>query len=88
MAPPPPTRPWWIRLLLSLLAGFGAAIVAAILLAVVDLYLSGHGLRTLGGPWLDWSAAGVHLSRADVLLLVAAGLAAAVAWHGSAAGGV
>jgi hypothetical protein len=67
--------------------GFGTAILAAIALAVVDLYLSGHGLRPLGSPWLDWPAAGVHLSRADVILLGAVLLAAAVTWRQSATGG-
>jgi hypothetical protein len=67
--------------------GFGTAILAAIALALVDLYLSGHGLRPLGSPWLDWPAAGVHLSRADVILLGAVQLAAAVTWRQSATGG-
>jgi hypothetical protein len=83
----PPRRPWWVRLLASLGVGFGTAILAAIALAVVDLYLSGHGLRPLGSPWLDWPAAGVHLSRADVILLGAVLLAAAVTWRQSATGG-
>ena len=62
------------------MAGFGTAILVAIALAVVDLYLSGHGLRQLSSPWLDWPAAGVHLSRADVIVLIAVPLAAAVTW--------
>jgi hypothetical protein len=81
-------RPWWIRLALALLAGLGTGVVVAIALAVVDLYLSGHGLRTLDRTWLEWPAAGVHLSRTDVILLVSAGLVAGIAWRGSAAGDV
>jgi hypothetical protein len=85
--PSPPHRSWWVRLLASLGAGLGTAFLAAIALAVVDLYLSGHGLRPLGTPWLDWPAAGVHLSRADVILLGAVLLAAAVTWRQSATSG-
>jgi len=65
----------------------GTAILAAIALAVVDLYLSGHGLPPLGTPWLDWPAAGVHLSRADVILLGAVLLAVVLTWRQSATSG-
>jgi hypothetical protein len=82
--PSPPCRPWWIRVLASLGTGLGTAILVAIALAVVDLYLSGHGLLPLGAPWLDWPAAGVHLSRADAMLLGAVLLAVAVTWRQSA----
>lgn len=70
-----------MRLFLSVIAGVGSAVLVAISLAVVDLYLAGHGLRPLGAPWLDWPDAGVHLSVADVIFLGAAVLAAAVAWR-------
>jgi hypothetical protein len=82
-----PNRPWWIRLLLSLLAGLGSALLVAIALAVVDLYLTGHGLRPLSAPWLDWPAGGIHLSLADVIFLGAAALAAAITWRLTASGG-
>ena len=85
--PSPPHRPWWVRLLASLGAGLGTAILAAIALAVVDLYLSGHGLPPLGTPWLDWPAAGFHLSRADVILLGAVLLAVVLTWRQSATSG-
>ena len=45
-----PNRPWWIRLVLCLGAGLASAVVAAIVLAVVDLYLTGHGLEPLNAP--------------------------------------
>ncbi len=83
---PPPVRPWWIRLLASLVIGIGTAVLVAITLAIIDLYLSGHGLRPLNASWLEWPAAGVHLSRADVIFLVAAVLATAIAWRRMAAG--
>jgi hypothetical protein len=76
-----PQRPWWVRLLLSLAAGLASAIVVAIAIAVVDLYLSGHGMASLDQPLLDWPAGGVHLSLADILFLIAAALTAAYTWR-------
>jgi hypothetical protein len=56
-------------------------LVVAVALAIVDLYLAGHGLRPLNSPWLDWPAADIHLSVADVIFLGVAVLAAAFAWR-------
>ena len=83
----PPNRPWWIRLLLSLIAGFGSAVLVAVAIAVVDLYLAGHGLRPLGAPLVDWPGTGIHLSVADVIFLGAAVLATAITWRRTAGGG-
>jgi hypothetical protein len=74
----------WLRLLLSLLAGLGSAILVAIALAVVDLYLTGHGFQPLSAPLLDWAGGGIHLSLADLIFLAAAAIAAAIAWRGTA----
>jgi hypothetical protein len=82
-----PKRHWWIRLLLSFGAGVASAVLVAIAIAVVDLYLTGDGLAPLTAPLLDWPAGGVHLSVADVIFLVAAVLAAAVTWQRTARGG-
>jgi hypothetical protein len=84
---PPLNRPWWIRLLLSLIAGLGSAVLVAIAIAAVDLYLTGHGLRPLNRPLLDWPGAGIHLSLADVIFLGAAVLATAITWRRTAGGG-
>ena len=81
---PAPKRSWWMRLLLSFGAGVASALVVAIAIAVVDLYLTGQGMAPLGAPLLDWPGAGIHLSLADVLFLVAAGLAAAITWRRTA----
>jgi hypothetical protein len=80
-------RTWWVRLLVSLGAGLAGAVVVAIALTVVDLYLTGHGLRSLSRPWLDVEQLGVHLSRADVVFLLAAVIGAALTWRGTAPGG-
>jgi hypothetical protein len=87
MAPLPNRRPWWIRLLLSLMAGLGSAVLVAVAIAVADLYLAGHGLRPLSTPLLDWPGAGIHLSLADVIFLGAAVLATAITWRRTAGGG-
>jgi hypothetical protein len=70
----------------ALVAGLLAAVAGTVVLAIVDLYLAGHGRGTLGRPWID--RAFVHLSRADAILFgvssVAAGLGGRLGW--SAAG--
>ena len=82
-----PKHPWWVRLLLSFGAGIGSALVVAIAITVVDLYLTGHGMASLNAPLVDWPAGGIHLSLADVIFLGAAALAAAITWRRTAGGG-
>jgi hypothetical protein len=84
---PPPQRPWWFRLLISVLAGVSFGVPVAITLTIADLYLSGHGYRPLSAPLLSAAALGIHLSLIDLLSLVATVLAAAVTWRRSAEGG-
>jgi hypothetical protein len=57
--------------------------VAAVLLALADIAVTGHGGHTIRGPLLDWPALGVHLSPADIVLLCAAAIAAGIAWRDS-----
>ena len=79
-----PKRPWWVRLLLSFAAGAGSTLVVAIAITVVDLYLTGHGMTPLNEPLVNWSAAGIHLSLADLIFLGAGALAAAITWRRTA----
>ena len=74
-----------VRLGLALGAGFGAAVLAAIALGILDLYVTGHGQPSVLRPWIDWPDAGVHLSRGDVVMYLAACLAGLGTWF--AAGG-
>jgi hypothetical protein len=83
-----PRRTWWVRLLVSLGAGVGVAVLAALILTVVDLYQAGHGQPLLSRPWLEVSDLGVHLSRADIVFLLAAVLGAWLTWRGTATSGV
>ena len=50
---------------------FATALIAAVVLAIVDIYITGHGGASLMRPWLSWHGA-VELSRADALFLLAA----------------
>ena len=50
-------------------------------LTILDLYRAGHGQPLLARPWIDLAELGVHLSRANVMFLLAALLGAGVAWR-------
>ena len=80
-----PKRSLWVRLLLSFVAGLASALVVAIVIAAVDLYLTGHGMAPLNSPLVEWPAAGVYLSLADLIFLAAAALAAAITWRRTSA---
>jgi hypothetical protein len=69
-----------VRLGLALGASFLAAILAAVVLALLDLYLTGHGHLSVMRPWIDWEQAGVHLSRGDLVMYVVACLAGLGTW--------
>ena len=72
-----PVRP----ILTAIAAGFGAAIIAAIVLAVVDIYLSGHGRPTLGRPWISLFNGALPMSRAEALFYLAFVLCAIAGWQ-------
>ena len=69
-----------VRVILALGAGFGAAVLAAIVLAILDVYVTGHGHRSVLRPWIEWPAAGVHLSPGDIVMYLAACLAGLGTW--------
>jgi hypothetical protein len=69
-----------VRLGLALAAGFAAAVLAAVALGILDLYVTGHGQPSVLRPWIDWPDAGVHLSRGDVVMYLAACLAGLGTW--------
>jgi hypothetical protein len=75
-----PGRSAPLRLGLALGAGVGAAVLAAVVLGILDLYLTGHGQPSVLRPWIDWPAAGVHLSRGDIVMYCAACLAGLGTW--------
>jgi hypothetical protein len=68
------------RLAFAVAVGFGTMVTTAIVIAVVDIYLTGHSLPSLGEPLVSWPALGVHMSRADAILVVATVGAGIGAW--------
>ena len=56
----------FVTAFVTIVAGFGVAVACAVVLAVVDTYLAGHGRATLGRPWIDDSF--VQMSRSDCIL--------------------
>jgi hypothetical protein len=70
-----------VRLTVSIFAGIGAAVVAALVVTVVDLYLTGHGRASITREVITWAQAGVHLSIGDLAMLTTLIAVAALAWH-------
>jgi hypothetical protein len=67
----PPTTLQAGRLLtLASLPAFGAGLVAAVTLAIVDVYMTGHGGESLTRPWISWGP-WFQLSRSDAVLCFA-----------------
>jgi hypothetical protein len=69
------------RLLVTLCVGAAVGVVSALLIATLDIYLSGHGHGGLTREYLTWSAGGVHLSIGDAIMLATAMLAGALTWR-------
>ena len=66
------------RLIVSLVVGTASSIPCAVVVAIVDLYLSGHDYDGLTREYATWSAAGFHLSIGDMIMLHTVLLAAAL----------
>jgi hypothetical protein len=69
-----------LRIIVTIAAVIATFFVAAVCIAIIDLYISGHGGTGLTSRHLvDNARTGVHLSVGDVIaLLMAASVAAAV----------
>ncbi len=70
-----------VRLGISTAAGMAAAVAAALLVAVLDLYLTGHGHGSVTREVITWTHAGVHLSFGDLGMLVTGIVAAVSTWY-------
>ena len=68
------------RLTLAAATALGTALVAAIVLAVVDLYLTGHGHASLMKEYWVAPEWGVNMSIADFILLTGSLLAGSYVW--------
>jgi hypothetical protein len=60
--------------------GFGVGLVTAIIVAVIDLYLTGHGYGSITSEFISRASWGVHLSIGDLVMLVAAIAAGSLTW--------
>jgi hypothetical protein len=69
------------RLGISAAAGTGAAVVAAVVVTVIDLYLTGHGHGSISREVIDWAPAGVHLSTGDLAMLATVVAVSGWTWH-------
>lgn len=74
-------RPLLVRVVIAGASAVGAALIVAVGAAVLDLYLTGHGYGSITGEVITWQPAGVHLSAADVLLLLAVAAALLISWR-------
>lgn len=70
-----------VRLGASMAAGFGAVILSALVVALIDIYLTGHSHPSIRREIVSWEPAGVHLSAGDIGGLVAAIIAATITWR-------
>jgi hypothetical protein len=69
-----------LRFAIASAAGFGAGLVAAIALALLDLYLTGHGYGSISVETITSDAWGIHMSIGDAILLLVAFASGTVAW--------
>lgn len=70
-----------MRLAVCVIAAIATTFAVAIVAAIVELYLTGHGYSSVTGEIIHWSAGGVHLSAADIVLLIASIGAAILTWR-------
>ena len=70
----------WLRAAVGAGAAIGAAVVAAIGVAVLDLYLTGHGQASIMREVISQPSWGVHMSVGDIAMLSMALLAGVSTW--------
>ena len=66
---------------ISTAAGIGAGVVAAIIVTLIDLYITGHGYGSITREIITWTSAGVHLSIGDLIMLVTVVAVAGLVWY-------
>jgi len=71
----------FMRLGISAAAGIGAAVVAALIVTVIDLYVTGHGYGSITREVISLAQAGVHLSIGDLGMLITAIAVAVSTWY-------
>ena len=69
-----------IRVGVTLAVSWFSALVTAVALAVVDLYLTGHSLPSLGAPWIESAGGQFSISAEDVILLATVLVVGTATW--------
>jgi hypothetical protein len=72
-----PTRP----IVAAIVSGVGTAFLTAVVLAIIDLYLTGHSKPALGRPWISLFGGSFALSRAELLFYLAIIVGAWAGWR-------
>lgn len=70
-----------VRLGISAAAGLAAAVISALVVAVIEMYLTGHDYGSITREIITRAPAGVHLSIGDVGVLIAMIAAAVSTWY-------
>jgi hypothetical protein len=70
-----------VRLGISTAAGIGAGVVAAVIVTVIDLYVTGHDYGSITREVITWAQAGVHLSIGDLAMLITVVVVAGLTWY-------
>ena len=55
--------------------------MAALIVTVIDLYVTGHGYGSITREVITFAQAGVHLSIGDLAMLITAVVAAVATWY-------
>jgi hypothetical protein len=69
------------RIALSVAAGTVALLLAAVVLALIDLYLTGLGYASIRSEHITWDPGGIHLSVADVCVLAVFAISTVFVWR-------
>ena len=70
-----------LRALIAFAAAAASGIVATIAVAIIDLYLTGHGLGSITRETITWDPGGVHMSAGDLILVAVVFLVGGFTWH-------
>ena len=70
-----------VRLGSSAAAAIGAAVAAARIVTVIDLYATGHGDGSITREVITLEEVGVHLSIGDLAMLMTAVVGAVSTWY-------
>lgn len=68
------------RLVISVFAGMGAAIVSAVVIGIINIDVTGHGGRSLLTPVVVDHRLGIALGVGDIVMLAIAFGAAVAGW--------